>query len=121
MREPVEGGGEQTGDKEHHGAEGDLQRDQGVHQAAPRVRAIAAFQRRRRLDGGSAQSRNQPEQEGYGERQRRAECEDPPIETLSAISRVRAAACAVNRLATLAQATSNTNATITPRAHSGRR
>ena len=41
-----------------------------------------------------------------------------PIETRSAISRARAAACAVIRLATLAQAISSTSATSTPRATS---
>ena len=43
-----------------------------------------------------------------------------PIETRSAISRARAAACAVIRLATLAQAISSTSATRTPRAASAR-
>ena len=44
-----------------------------------------------------------------------------PIETRSAISRARAAACAVIRLATLAHAINSTSATSTPRAISGRR
>ena len=44
-----------------------------------------------------------------------------PIETRSAISRARAAACAVIRLATLAQAISSTSATSTPSAASDRR
>ena len=41
-----------------------------------------------------------------------------PIDTRSAISRARAAACAVIRFATLAQAISNTSATSTPMAAS---
>ena len=44
-----------------------------------------------------------------------------PIETRSAISRARAAACAVIRLATLAHAISSTSATRTPSATSDRR
>ena len=74
MRQAVEGGDEQTGDEEHQEAEGDLHGDQRMHEAAARVRIVAAFECAGRLDGGGAQRRRQTEQQRHGEGQRQAEC-----------------------------------------------
>ncbi len=63
MRQPLEGGDKQPGDEKHQKTEGRLHGDEGMHQAAPRVRVFSAFQRAHRLDGRGAQRRRQTEEQ----------------------------------------------------------
>ena len=71
IRQPVERRDEQTGDKMHEEAEGDLRGNQRIHQAPPRVRILAALQRADRLNRGGAERGHKAEQEGDRQRQRR--------------------------------------------------
>ena len=57
IRQPVERRHEQSGHEMDHETEGDLRGNQRVHQAAPRMRIFAAFERARRLDCRGAQRR----------------------------------------------------------------
>ncbi len=55
IREPVEAGDEESGDEMHDHAEGNLHRDQRVHETAAGMRIFAALEGAHRLDGGGAQ------------------------------------------------------------------
>ena len=79
IRQPVERGDKQAGDEEHEKTERDLHGDQRMHQAAPRVRIFAAFERARRLDGRGAQRGRQTEQQRHAEGQRQAESQHAPV------------------------------------------
>ncbi len=50
-----------------------------MHQAAPRVRVFAAFERARRLDRRGAQRRRQTEQQRHARGQRQAESQHAPV------------------------------------------
>ena len=79
MRQAVERGDKQSGDEQHQKTEGHLRRDQRVHQAPPRVRVVAAFERAGRLDRRGAQRRRQAEQQHHAEGQRQAESQHAPV------------------------------------------
>ena len=74
---------EETGYEKDEAAEGDLRGDERVHEATARVRIFrsigTAFEGAGRLNGGSAKSRDQPEETGYGERESNAEEEHAPV------------------------------------------
>ncbi len=79
MGQSLERGGEETGDKQHQKAEGDLRGDEGVHHAAAGVRILAAFEDAGGFDGGSAEGRRETEEQRYGEGERESESQDVPI------------------------------------------
>ncbi len=61
IRQMVEGGHKQAGEKKHKETEGALRGDQRMHRTAPRMRIRSAFESARRVHRGSAQRRRQAE------------------------------------------------------------
>ena len=79
MGQAFERGDKQAGNEKDKKAEGDLQGDQGMHQAASGMRAFSAFERADWLGCRGTNGGEQTKQKGYAKGEHQGEGEDAPV------------------------------------------